>query len=105
MKFITHNDAEFPGDEAVGTSLVGHIIVDYAKLKKAFGNPTKSDGYKSDAEWEILFEDGTIATIYNYKDGKNYLGKNGKPKTKIRDWHIGGKDEKAYENVLKVLSL
>ena len=65
----------------------------YSKLKKVFGEPGPSDGYKSDAEWEIEFEDGQVATIYNWKNGKNYKGYNGTPKTKITNWHIGGKSK------------
>jgi hypothetical protein len=50
----------------------------------------EGDGYKTDAEWEIKFEDGSIATIYNWKDGKNYCGHSGLKTVNIRDWHIGG---------------
>jgi hypothetical protein len=87
VKLYTHNDKEISG---VGTSLVGYIDISYAELKKTLGQPSGSDGYKSDAEWELEFEDGSIATIYNWKDGKNYNGSNGIPKTQIRDWHVGG---------------
>jgi hypothetical protein len=87
VKFYTHNDKEIGG---VGTSLIGYIDISYAELKKTLGQPTDSDGYKSDAEWELEFEDGSVATIYNWKDGKNYNGSHGTPKTQIRDWHVGG---------------
>lgn len=89
MKYLTHNQKK--DIVTCCTSLVGEIAVDYATLKRFFGQPTGSDGYKSDAEWEIEFEDGKVATIYNWKDGKNYNGKDGLPKTKITNWHIGGK--------------
>ena len=75
-----------------GGHLQGYIDIDYATLKKLFGQPGNSDGYKVDAEWEINTPAGN-ASIYNYKDGKNYLGSKGTPKTKIRDWHIGGNNE------------
>jgi hypothetical protein len=100
MVFITHNKKHIP---IHGTSLKGMIIIDYASIKKAFGKPNNGDEYKIDAEWDILFEDGTIATIYNYKDGKNYNGKEGTPKTKITDWHIGGHDQTAVEHVYSIL--
>ncbi len=90
MDFKTHNDKTI---DVCGTSLVGEINVGYNKLKKVFGNPTDSDGYKSDAEWEIEFEDGETASIYNWEDGKNYNKKNGLPKTKITNWHIGAKND------------
>ena len=87
-----------------GSSLVGYIVADYKDLKKAFGNPHDGDGYKVDAEWEIEFGDGKIATIYNYKDGKNYNGRHGIPKTKIRDWHIGGFDNSVIDRVKEILT-
>ena len=74
-----------------GGHLQGYIDCDYKTLKKLFGQPSDSDGYKVDAEWTVKTPAG-IASIYNYKDGKNYCGASGTPKTKIRDWHIGGND-------------
>lgn len=98
--FKTHND----NIDWQGGSLQGAIDEDYRKLKKVFGKPHTSDEYKVDAEWDVLFEDGTYATIYNYKTGKNYNGKHGLPKTKIRDWHIGGSGgQHAIDLVLKAI--
>jgi hypothetical protein len=48
------------------------------------------DNYKSDAEWQVQFDDGTVATIYNWKNGRNYCGDEGTPTHLIREWHIGG---------------
>ena len=87
MNFQTHNQKEV---ETLGTSLLGEIVCDYNKLKKLFGKPHSSDEYKVDAEWDIEFENGEVATIYNWKNGKNYNGKNGLATSKITDWHIGG---------------
>ena len=100
MNFETHNDKEI---NSAGTSLQGELMLKYSDIKKVFGEPHGSDGYKSDAEWEIEFENGVVATIYNYKDGKNYNGKSGIPKSKITNWHIGGLDEKAVKNVVKAM--
>ena len=100
MKFKTHKD-NIPFH---GGSLQGYIDESYKNLVKVFGEPTGGDGYKTDAEWEILFEDETFVCIYNYKDGKNYNGKSGKRKKKIRDWHIGGSaGQKGVELVLKAI--
>lgn len=88
---------------AVGTHLQGYVNATYAELKRAFGEPSNGDGYKVDAEWVIRGLDGVVATIYNYKDGKNYCGKQGKPKTRITDWHIGGRDKHAVALVLSAL--
>lgn len=100
MQFKTHNQKHVA---IHGTSLQGYVYCDYSVLKKAFGKPNTGDQYKIDAEWDLEFEDGVIATIYNYKDGKNYNGKDGTPKTKITEWHIGGKSQEAVDRVHKIL--
>ena len=88
-----------------GTSLQGYVDADYKVLCKVFGRPDPNahDNYKSDAEWDLEFSDGTVATIYNYKDGKNYCGASGLAKTKIRDWHVGGRSARAVRNVEDML--
>ncbi len=101
MKFKTTSN----WDEIGCTSLMGYVDTSYKQLKKVFGDPDEGDGYKVDAEWNIVFEDGTVATIYNYKDGKNYNGPSGTATTKITDWHIGGCDEKAVERVYEALGI
>lgn len=72
------------------TSLKCSITTTYAKLVERYGEPCESDGYKSDAEWIIEWEDGVIGTIYNWKNGKNYLGDGGEEVEDITDWNIGG---------------
>lgn len=100
MKFKTHNDETINTN---GTSLVGSMDISYRQLVHIFGEPTTGDEYKTDAEWEIQFEDGTIATIYNYKSGKNYNGAEGQATSRIRDWHIGGHNQDAYNRVIEVV--
>ncbi len=83
------------GGDANGTSLQGELECDYNALVAVFGEPnTKGDQYKVDAEWTLTFTlFGThkaVATIYNYKTGKNYLGSEGLLVEQIEDWHIGG---------------
>ena len=87
------------------TSLQGYITIDYDKLIDVFGKPNMGDEYKIDAEWELEFEDGTVATIYNWKNGKNYLGVEGTPVDDITDWHVGGKTKRAVELVNNLLKL
>jgi hypothetical protein len=101
MEFITHNHPNYIWD---GGWLQGTIDITYAELKKVLGKPSKGDGYKVDAEWSINFENGTSASIYNYKNGKNYEGKDGLPKTKITDWHIGGKSDEAVRLVYQLFN-
>jgi hypothetical protein len=91
MKFelLREDDERWPwqsykvGDCPSGTT--------YKRLVKCFGKPLgpSADG-KVDVEWAILFEDGTFATIHNYKTGPEYLGKNGIPVDQITEWSIGG---------------
>lgn len=80
---------------AVGTSLAGYIHTDYKKIVELLGKPhSNGDGYKVDAEWNIEMN-GKVLTIYNYKDGKNYNGRNGLATKNITEWHIGAaKDAK-----------
>ena len=96
------------GDQAYskmnGTSLQGYIYANYDLLRELFGDPIMNDGYKTDAEWCVEFDDGTIATIYNYKDGYNYNGSNGLAIHHITNWHIGGKNQKASDYINELLT-
>ena len=83
-----------------GTSLKGYISTDYATLVEVFGKEhSDGDGYKVDAEWMLQFSNGVVATIYNYKDGRNYCGAEGLDKEDLYDWHIGGKSTMAERTV------
>ena len=89
----------------VGTNYKGAVDVSYRKLVNTFGKPKKGDGYKTDAEWYLKSPAGKIVTIYNYKDGKAYLGKRGRPVSQLRDWHIGGKANGVVQDVRKALGI
>lgn len=96
---ITHY---FPAD---GTSLQGNINISYAELVKAFGREdSKGDDYKVQAEWYIQTPAG-IATIYDYKEGNKYNGKDGIAKSKVTDWHIGGHSAAVVPWIYKALKL
>ena len=96
---IKVNDPDFP----YCTSLQSYIDISYDEIVEVLGAPECSDGYKTDAEWTLEAPDGTVATIYNYKDGKNYNGASGLDVEEIRDWHIGGRNEAAVLLVNRVL--
>jgi hypothetical protein len=83
------------------THLQGYINCSYDDLVEAFGYPLEErfDDYKSDAEWQIEFDDGTVATIYNYKNGKNYLGDQGYNVCDITQWHVGGRSKNVVDRV------
>jgi hypothetical protein len=94
---------ELIGQLANGTSLQGDTENTYAELVAKLGEPnTEGDGYKTDAEWVVLTTQG-IATIYNYKTGKNYNGDEGQATKDITDWHIGGHDKFVVGCVKKAL--
>ena len=89
-----------------GTFLRGYIKASYEQLLKSFGEPhdPNGDNYKTDVEWAFEFADGTIATLYNWKNGKNYLGEaEGLELNDIYEWHVGGFSEKAVSKLLEKL--
>lgn len=75
---------------ACGTSLQGYLYASYSKIVAKYGLPIEGDGYKTDAEWIIQWEDGLVGTIYNWKNGKNYMGQSGLEVEDINEWNIGG---------------
>lgn len=66
------------------SGLVGYVEATYEELVEVLGEPD-TDFDKSTAHWTVEAPDGTVATIYDYK---NYMTPVGK-----YDWHIGGHDE------------
>ena len=103
MDFITSQQQPI---ETAGSHLIGVVVASYDMIKTAFGNPCGAfDDYKSQVEWEIQFEDGTIATIYDWKEGDCYHGKGqGTHFSKVTEWHIGGFNQMAEDRVLEVLA-
>lgn len=97
MKYELESDFR----SVAGTYLQGEMAISYASLVQLFGEPLDGDGYKTQAEWVIRFEDGTVATIYDWKLGACYVGEDeGIPPQEILSWHIGGKTLRAYELVV-----
>ena len=90
MNFVTHNEHESLANEINGSSLVGTIDASYKEICSLFGKPMSYESKKVDATWVVKFSDGTVASIYNWKDGKAHLGAEGTPVEQIKHWHIGG---------------
>lgn len=87
-----------------GTSLQGHVNIKYHELVGLFGEPSDGDGYKVQKEWVLRFEDGTVATIYDWKWGDDYNGEgNGTYYTEVPEWNIGGHNINAVHCVLDVI--
>ncbi|MEI8395183.1 MAG: hypothetical protein WCF85_10635 [Rhodospirillaceae bacterium] len=91
-----------PADCTGSSSYLGRILISYDDLVATFGTPLPGDGRKTEAEWLLRFEDGTIAAIYNYKTGKSW-SPDGLPVEQITEWHIGGQIKAAARLVLEVL--
>ena len=91
-------------DTEVCTWLQGHIEATYQQLVKAFGLPnSQGDTTKTDAEW-LLSTDKGVATIYNWKNGKAYMGKNGDTIENITFWNIGGTNPIVVEEIKNYLN-
>jgi len=84
----------------------GEVETTYAKLVEIFGKEhSDGDGYKIQARWELEFEDGTIATIYDWKEGDSYNGQGkGISKEQITNWHIGGTSPKSVNHIFDALN-
>lgn len=98
MEFITGNV-----DNGTGTHLQGYITTTRAALIETFGMPTfmsDDDSEKVTTEWVIKYENGIIATIYDwkrYEEGAPALNE-------VYEWHIGGYNELAVSQVQKTLA-
>jgi hypothetical protein len=78
-----------------GTGFRDYLTSNYSELVTIFGPPTygpNADLDKTTCEWHLEFEDGTIVTIYDWKNNR----------TSFADhrWHIGGYDQLAVEHVM-----
>lgn len=97
MKFTVSEDVDING-----TSLRGEVVATRKQIEAVFGKPTyRGDRYdKVTCEWDVEFEDGTVASIYDWKRYSD-----GSPKmSEEYEWHIGGATELAVEYVKACLS-
>jgi len=96
MKHITTNN--FAG----GSCLKGYLTATRRKIESVFGSPLEfGEGDKVTTEWVVEFEDGTIATIYDwkrYEDGAPELDEN-------CVWNIGGYSMDAVKALKKALGV
>jgi hypothetical protein len=81
------------------TSYKGSVLTTFSKLVEVFGQPDHGpDDFgldKTTCEWHLCFEDGTVATIYDWKTNNTPFQE--------YDWHIGGRSSEAVDRVLEVL--
>ena len=80
------------------TSLKGEFPITYAELVEIFGRPNygpNADLDKTTCEWNLKFEDGTKASIYDYRTSSTPMGE--------YEWHIGGHDAQAYTHIVDTI--
>jgi len=87
MKFTTNANVN-------GTSLQGYVTAYYHELVELFGQP-EGPSDKVTAEWCLEFEDGTVATIYDWKEYETPMGR--------YQWHIGGHSKEAVWAVMDAM--
>jgi hypothetical protein len=92
--------------EIVGSHGQGTIDATYAELEHCFGKPKGiHDDHKCDVEWNIKFADGTIACIYNWKNGLNYCGvEKGLRLGQMTSFSVGGFNENAVTFVKAIVN-
>ena len=77
--------------ETTGTCYQGTIKSGFGTLCHMLGKPEYLvNDFKCDVQWVLTFDDGSIATIYNWKNGKNYCGPEGLNVKEITLWNVGG---------------
>ena len=95
MKYTTHDV------DTNGSFLQGQITCPFSLLVTLFGEPHEGDTQVSDAFWPLKFDDGVTATIYNWKNGRNYCG--GPEVEHITKWNIGGYEKAAVDNIKGIM--
>lgn len=93
IEVTTHNESD--AIDVNGTWLQGYITTTYQHLVNLFGEPDLYVGNKVQAEWTLEY-DGTVITIYDYK---NY----GIDPKRNTSWHVGGFDAEAARLAKKLI--
>ncbi len=84
-----------------GTSLRGYITASRKELIQVFGEPClfqPSTSEKVQIEWCLEFSDGTVATIYDWKQYGHIPDED-----EIVDWNVGGFSSMAVHQVLQAI--
>ena len=93
-----------PSIDTNGTSFSDDVSVSIDTIVDLFGEPELMSFGKTDAEWNIEMDDGSVVTIYNWMNGENANGdEDGTPLELIYDWHLGGDVDSA--KIIKSLLL
>jgi len=79
-----------------GTFLQGYIRTTFADLESKLGQALDGSD-KTTAEWYVELEDGSVATIYDWKEPSTPLSE--------YNWHIGGHDQSVVDKVGEALAV
>jgi hypothetical protein len=82
---------------SLGSSLQGYLPkpTTFEELAGMLGEPLPA-GDKTLAEWVVRFGDGTVATVYDYKN-------RGMRREALVSWHVGGFGPRAAELMAEAL--
>lgn len=98
MKYKTHNQDDLIN--VTGTFLLTTINLPFNQIAAALGDPIRFNADQGDGkvriEWDIKFQDGEVATIYDWKEYKR------RPED-VTDWHIGGRSFEVVQRVYDIL--
>ena len=83
-------------NKMVGTHFFGSFEnVSFEELVELFGNPITTEDNDIRFQWLIEFEDGLLATIYDYKQKKSIW-------TDPIKWSVGGHDPRVMDRIYKL---
>lgn len=86
-----------------GTCYRATIETSYQDLVEVWGEPSKGDEYKTEAEWVIRPTRNSVITIYNYKNSRAY-DYNYPEITAVREWHVGGHSADVVDRLIKMMA-
>lgn len=94
MRIVSHNKVSDINTDDV--KFQGVIDANYNDLVKVFGEPLEGDKYMTDAQWKlklVIDKDTTHSLLlYNFKNGKNYLGDDGLAVERIPNWNVSSSE-------------
>ena len=88
-------------NEGGGTSLQGFVLTTRQHLETEFGIPSEftADEDKVTTEWVIKFDDGNVATLYDWKLSRQPAF------YQMYNWHIGGTSTLAVDLVYRAIGM
>lgn len=78
-----------------GSCLQGYIETTYDNIVEHLGEPTRTFGHKTNAEWAVEFDDGLVASLYDWKLNNLPTG--------LYRWHVGGHNDVVVSRLASIL--